>query len=51
MERAKGEAGIIVTGGIAPNKAGRTALGAAMLTNERAASHHKVELIHFDDTL
>jgi 2,4-dienoyl-CoA reductase-like NADH-dependent reductase (Old Yellow Enzyme family) len=42
VERAKGEAGLIVTGGIAPNPAGRTAIGGAKLSTKSEASMHKV---------
>ena len=41
-ERAKGEVGLIVTGGIAPNAAGQTLLGAAKMTSNSEASAHKV---------
>ncbi|MDE2400991.1 MAG: NADPH-dependent 2,4-dienoyl-CoA reductase [Burkholderiales bacterium] len=41
-ERARGGVGLIVTGGIAPNDQGRAAFGAARLTNEAEAEHHKV---------
>ena len=41
-ERAKGEVGLIVTGGIAPNAAGQTLLGAAKMTSNGEASAHKV---------
>ena len=41
-QRARGGVGIIVTGGIAPNAAGRTAIGAAKLTTKAEANHHKV---------
>ncbi|KQW01256.1 NADPH-dependent 2,4-dienoyl-CoA reductase [Rhizobacter sp. Root1221] len=41
-ERARGEVGLIVTGGIAPNERGRPARGGAMLTNEQEAEHHRV---------
>ncbi|QDH42058.1 NADPH-dependent 2,4-dienoyl-CoA reductase [Burkholderia pseudomallei] len=41
-ERARGEAGLIVTGGIAPNERGRPALGGAMLTTEEEADQHRV---------
>jgi 2,4-dienoyl-CoA reductase (NADPH2) len=40
-ERARGEVGLIVTGGIAPNEAGCTAPGAAKLTNEEEMKQHK----------
>jgi len=39
-ERARGEVGLIVTGGIAPNERGRPMHGGAMLTNEDEAQRH-----------
>ncbi len=39
-ERARGEVGLIVTGGIAPNERGRPMHGGAMLTNEDEARRH-----------
>ncbi|RQU18693.1 NADPH-dependent 2,4-dienoyl-CoA reductase [Burkholderia cenocepacia] len=41
-ERARGEAGLIVTGGFAPNERGRPGPGGAMLTTEAEAEHHRV---------
>jgi 2,4-dienoyl-CoA reductase (NADPH2) len=41
-ERARGEAGLIVTGGIAPNADARPMPGGAMLTTEDEAGHHRV---------
>ncbi|MCX7632343.1 MAG: NADPH-dependent 2,4-dienoyl-CoA reductase [Turneriella sp.] len=41
-ERARGEAGLIVTGGIAPNPAGRVFAGAAKLDTEEEAEAHKI---------
>jgi len=41
-ERARGEAGIIVTGGIAPNPAGRVFTGAAKMDTEHEADEHRV---------
>ncbi|WLF85074.1 FAD-dependent oxidoreductase [Moraxella sp. ZY210820] len=41
-ERAKGGVALIVTGGIAPNDAGRTFEGAAKLDSLEEAEHHKV---------
>ncbi|MFT4662128.1 MAG: 2,4-dienoyl-CoA reductase (NADPH2) [Flavobacteriales bacterium] len=41
-ERARGEVGLIVTGGISPNRAGRTAPGAAKLSTSKEAEKHKV---------
>lgn len=40
-ERARGEVGLIVTGGIAPNDRGRPRVGGATLTNEAEAEHHR----------
>ncbi|WP_284617191.1 NADPH-dependent 2,4-dienoyl-CoA reductase [Aquabacterium humicola] len=40
-ERARGEVGLIVTGGIAPNERGRPLKGGAMLTTEDEAEHHR----------
>jgi 2,4-dienoyl-CoA reductase (NADPH2) len=40
-ERARGEVGLIVTGGIAPNERGRPLKGGAMLTTEDEAAHHR----------
>jgi len=41
-ERARGGAGLIVTGGIAPNEAGRPYPGGAMLTTPEDAAAHRV---------
>ena len=41
-ERARGEVGLIVTGGIAPNARARPMQGGAMLVNEVEAEHHRV---------
>lgn len=41
-ERARGQVGLIVTGGIAPNTEGVVATGAAKLTNEQERDHHKL---------
>ena len=41
-ERARGEVGLIVTGGIAPNERGRPAPGGAMLTTEAEAARHRI---------
>jgi 2,4-dienoyl-CoA reductase (NADPH2) len=41
-KRAKGGVGLIVTGGIAPNRSGRLAPFAKMLTNQRQARSHRV---------
>jgi 2,4-dienoyl-CoA reductase (NADPH2) len=40
-ERARGEVGLIVTGGIAPNERGRPMHGGAMLTTEEEALRHR----------
>lgn len=40
-ERAKGQVGLIVTGGISPNLEGSVGMGAAKLTNEEEAEKHK----------
>ncbi|MBR7830680.1 NADPH-dependent 2,4-dienoyl-CoA reductase [Actinospica sp. MGRD01-02] len=41
-ERARGGVGLIVTGGIAPNEAGRPYPGGAMLTTPEEAARHRV---------
>jgi 2,4-dienoyl-CoA reductase (NADPH2) len=41
-ERARGEVGLIVTGGIAPNEQGRPMHGGAMLTTEDEAEKHRL---------
>ncbi len=50
-ERARGQVGLIVTGGIAPNKEGVVGTGGATLMNEEEAEHHKVitEAVHKED--
>lgn len=50
-ERARGGAGLIVTGGVAPNEAGRAAPGAAKLTTEAEMEDHKTitEAVHRQD--
>ncbi len=40
-ERARGEVGLIVTGGISPNERGRPVKGGAMLATEEEAEHHR----------
>lgn len=47
-ERAKGQVGLIVTGGIAPNLEGSVGMGAAKLTTEEEAEKHKLitEAVH-----
>jgi 2,4-dienoyl-CoA reductase (NADPH2) len=41
-ERARGEVGLIVTGGIAPNERARPMKGGAMLVTEDEAEHHRI---------
>ncbi|MCO5336873.1 NADPH-dependent 2,4-dienoyl-CoA reductase [Delftia tsuruhatensis] len=41
-ERARGEVGLIVTGGIAPNERGRPMKGGAMMVNEHEADQHRI---------
>lgn len=41
-ERARGEVGLIVTGGIAPNERGRPAPFGAVLATEDEAAHHRI---------
>lgn len=41
-ERAKGEVGLIITGGISPNKAGVVAPHSAMLTNDEEVEKHRL---------
>ncbi len=41
-ERARGEVGLIVTGGISPNEAGRPMPWGSKLTNEEEAAHHRL---------
>ncbi|MEM9544919.1 MAG: NADPH-dependent 2,4-dienoyl-CoA reductase [Bacteroidota bacterium] len=47
-ERARGQVGLIVTGGIAPNLEGSVGMGAAKLTTEEEAEQHKkiTEAVH-----
>ncbi|MEO1451095.1 MAG: NADPH-dependent 2,4-dienoyl-CoA reductase, partial [Bacteroidota bacterium] len=47
-ERARGQVGLIVTGGIAPNKAGAVAPGAAKMSMPEEAEHHReiTEAVH-----
>ncbi|MBA5688597.1 NADPH-dependent 2,4-dienoyl-CoA reductase [Rugamonas apoptosis] len=40
-ERARGGVGLIVTGGISPNEAGRPVRGGSMMTTEADAEHHR----------
>lgn len=50
-ERARGQVGLIVTGGIAPNVAGSVGPHAAMMTTQEEADKHKVitEAVHKED--
>ena len=50
-ERAKGEVGLIVTGGIAPNRQGWTAPFTSKITNRREANKHKkiTKAVHDND--
>lgn len=50
-ERARGEVGLIVTGGIAPNKEAVVAQGGAVMMTPEDAEHHKVitEAVHKED--
>lgn len=41
-ERARGGVGLIVTGGVAPNVAGRVAMGASTMMSAKDADHHKI---------
>jgi len=47
-ERARGQVGLIVTGGIAPNTEGGVGFGASEMSSPEAAAHHKVitEAVH-----
>jgi 2,4-dienoyl-CoA reductase (NADPH2) len=49
-ERARGEVGLIVTGGISPNERGRPVKGGSMLTSQEEADHHRVvtSAVHAD---
>ena len=42
LQRARGNVGLMVTGGIAPNNAGRVAPLAAMMTSPADAARHRV---------
>lgn len=50
-ERARGDVGLIVTGGIAPNDRARPMAGGAMLTTEAEAEHHRIvtDAVHAED--
>ena len=50
-ERAKGGVGLIVTGGIAPNRQGWTAPFTSKITNKREAQKHKkiTKAVHAND--
>lgn len=41
-ERAKGGVGLIVTGGVSPNEAGRALLGGSKMSTKQESDHHKV---------
>ncbi|XDD55934.1 FAD-dependent oxidoreductase [Leptospira sp. WS4.C2] len=47
-ERARGGVALIVTGGIAPNEAGRVSRGGGVMDTEEEANHHRVvtEAVH-----
>ncbi|MCA0180802.1 MAG: NADPH-dependent 2,4-dienoyl-CoA reductase [Actinobacteria bacterium] len=47
-DRARGGVGLIVTGGISPNEAGRPGPGGAMLTNDDEVAQHRIvtEAVH-----
>ena len=50
-ERARGQVGLIVTGGIAPNTEGGVGFGASEMRNSEDAAHHKVitDAVHKED--
>lgn len=50
-ERARGQVGLIVTGGIGPNEEGRVAPHSAVLTNAEEVAQHKLitEAVHAED--
>ena len=50
-ERARGGVGLIVTGGIAPNRAGRVSPFAAKMTNSWEAKRHRevTDAVHAED--
>lgn len=50
-ERARGEVGLMVTGGIAPNKEGVVGTGGAVMMTEKDAEHHRVitDAVHAED--
>lgn len=50
-ERAKGQVGLIVTGGISPNEEGRVAPHSAMLTTDKEVAQHKLitDAVHAED--
>ncbi len=50
-ERAQGQVGLIVTGGISPNKEGVVGTGGATMMTESDADHHKVitDAVHKED--
>lgn len=50
-ERAKGNVGLIVTGGIGPNPEGAVFMGGSKLTEEKEMAHHKIitKAVHDND--
>ncbi|MDH5492509.1 MAG: NADPH-dependent 2,4-dienoyl-CoA reductase, partial [Myxococcales bacterium] len=50
-ERARGQVGLIVTGGIAPNAEGALYAGGCQLTNAEEAARHRpiTEAVHAED--
>lgn len=50
-ERARGQVGLIVTGGIGPNEEGRVAPHSAMLTNAEEVAQHRLitDAVHAED--
>ncbi len=51
VERAKGQVGLIITGGIAPNTLGAVFMGASKLTTDEEVSKHKIitDAVHAED--
>ncbi|MBT2302068.1 NADPH-dependent 2,4-dienoyl-CoA reductase [Variovorax paradoxus] len=49
-ERARGEVGLIVTGGVSPNERGRPMKGGSVLASQEEADHHRVvtQAVHAD---
>ena len=50
-ERAKGQVGLIVTGGIGPNPEGAVFMGGSKLSEQKEVAHHKIitEAVHAND--